>query len=764
MPDLSIPPATDGALHAPANADGESSRFSLFAIGLAVRKHWLIVAVVTCVVSFAVTFYTLGQTKIYEAEATLLFDPQPPRPLGTQVQAVVDVGGEYWNNKEYYKTQIWIIQSQRVAVQVVNELALHKSRSFIENQPSQASGPRREVSPDDAAKILRSRLSVESLRDSRLAIVRLRDADAVRAQRVLAALVDTYARNNLDDAQDAMNAAADWLGSQTGALKQQLEASEMALHDYKKDKNILSVSMDDQSNMLRGEMQQLSNALTTVETRLQEISARRSEINKISLTDPTSVPATPLLNGALLQALRGQYLDAASERAVLAAAGKGAMHPEALAAQAKMDAAATALMNEVRSVQSSVEQEYAVASREANGLRGLLANAKQRALDLNLLEIEFNRLRRSKDNTEKLFGVVTERSKENDLTRMLRINNIRVADRPQVPRRPISPNVPLNIGTGVAVALVLGLIGALGREQLDRSVKTPEDVERILGLPFLGLLPAVADARLPQHAQSKRRSRRQGKQGPELVGNPELVVHEQPTSGVAEAARALRTNILFMSPDTQFRTLLVTSAAPSEGKTTVACCIAIAMAQAGRRVALLDCDMRRPRVHRVFGMTNDLGVTTALIAPDTLPDIVRPSKVPNLSVVTTGPIPPNPAEILHSDAFHRLLSGLASQFDHVVVDSPPVAPVTDAAILSTRVDATILVLRAFKTSKDLARRAVRSLRDVGNHRVGTVLNAVDFERRDYGYYQYYYYHREGYSASEVPTSLESSRDAPPPLS
>lgn len=760
MPDLSIPPPAEKPFPASSSGEGES-RFSLLTIWHAIRKNWLVVVVVSCLVTFGVAFFTLGQTRIYEAEATLMFDPQPPRPLGTQVQAVVDMGGEYWSNKEYYKTQLWIIQSQRVAVQVVSELGLNKSRAFIENLPSQ-SGGRREVSVDDAAKILRLRLTVDTVRDSRLAVVRYRDADRLRAQRVLSTLVDTYTRDNLDDAQDAMNAAADWLGSQTNTLKEQLESSEMALHNYKKDKNILSVSMDDQSNMMRGEMQQLSTALTTVEARLQEISARRAEINKINPADPSSVPATPLLSAPLLQQLRAQYQEASSARAVQLAQGKGAHHPDVLAAEAKMEAAGSALMAEVRGMQGAVEQEYGVAAQEANGLRGLLAEAKQRALDLNLLEIEYNRLRRSKDNTEKLYGVVTERSKENDLTRMLRINNIRVADRPLVPQKPISPNVPLNIGTGIGVGLLLGVLAALGREQLDRSVKTPDDVERVLGLPLLGLLPAVGQGAPTHSTYGKRRSRRGAKPDETLNGKPELVVHQYPSSGVAEAARALRTNILFMSPDKQFRTLLVTSAAPAEGKTTVACCIGIAMAQAGRRVALLDCDMRRPRVHRVFGLTNDIGVTTALIQPDSVDEIIRPTEVPNLSVITTGPIPPNPAEILHSEAFHRLLTRLSKHFDHVVVDSPPVAPVTDAAILSTRVDATILVLRAFKTSKELARRAVRSLRDVGHHRVGTVLNAVDFDRRAYGYYQYYYYHREGYSATEAPTNLQPPQDGAPP--
>jgi capsular exopolysaccharide synthesis family protein len=644
-------------------------------------------------------------------------------------------------------------------MQVVSQLNVHKSSAFIENAPPGAKLPQRNLSVEDAAKLLRARVSVEQLRDSRLAVVRYRDADPGRAQRVLTLLVETYAENNLDDAVNQMNMAADWLGGQVDSLKKQLESSEMALHDYKKQKNILSVSMDDQSNMLRGEMQQLNAALTTVETRRQQIAARRSELLKINPQEPANVPATELLNSSLLQQLRVQYLDAVSERAVLVSSGKGIDHPLVRSADAKIDSARVALMAEVRNVQGAIDHEFNVASQEMGGLRSLLEEAKQRALDLNLLEIEFNRLRRSKDDNEKLYGVVTERSKENDLTRMLRINNIRVADRPQVPKRPVSPNVPLNIASGIAIGLALGLAAAIGREQFDRSIKSPDDVEHELGLTFLGLLPSVEGSQggSPTYSSGRKRRRRPQDQAP--AGKPELIVHEHPTSGLAEAARALRTNILFMSPDQQFRTLLVTSAAPAEGKTTVACCIAIAMAQAGRRVALLDCDMRRPRVHRVFGKSNDLGVTTALLDFSTIDDVIRDTPIPNLSVITTGPLPPNPAEILHSDTFGKLLRLLSERFDHIVIDSPPVAPVTDAAVLSTRVDATILVVRAFTTSKDLARRAVRSLRDVGIRNVGTVLNAVDLGRRQYGYYEYYYYRREGYgneSGSET-----RSDDAPP---
>jgi len=319
----------------------------------------------------------------------------------------------------------------------------------------------------------------------------------------------------------------------------------------------------------------------------------------------------------------------------------------------------------------------------------------------------------------------------------------------------------LNIGGGFLAGLVLGLAAAIGREAMDRSIKTPDDAEREVGLSFLGLVPAVGDGGTQStYTYTSRRKQRELERERALAGPVELTVHVQPTSGVAEAARSIRTNIFFMSPDRPYRTLLVTSAGPSEGKTTVACCIAIAMAQAGRRVVIVDCDMRRPRLHRVFGIDRDHGVTTALLDLANLSQVEHETSVPNLSVVTTGPLPPNPAEILHSESFMKMLTMLRERYDCVVIDSPPVVPVTDSAVLSTVVDGTVLVVRAFKTTKDLARRAVRSIRDVGGHLVGTVLNAVDLDRHEYGYRYYYYYKREGYS-SEAPAGGEADRQSPP---
>jgi polysaccharide biosynthesis transport protein len=703
------------------------------------RKHWAIALATALAVSLTVTFYTLGQTKIYRATAIIQFDPNPPRPLGKNVENVVDLGaGTFWDNREYYETQYKVIQSMRLATAVVKNLGLDHDAAFLRNLPPGSHPAPREMSPEDTALILRMRLGVDPIKESRLATVRVDDADPGRAQKILSTLVDLYIAQNLDDALDSTNSAVEWLHSQLDTLKTDLESNEMALHDYKLNKNILSVAFDDQSNMLREEMKQVNDAMTTVHTRRVELTSRRNELTKVSPDDPSNLPATELLQSTVLTGLRQNYVQAVRDRNALLGGGKGPNHPEVLAESAKVDVTRAALLAEIKNIKGAIERDVAVVKGQEAGLSGLFETAKTQALDLNLMEIEYNRLRRSKDNTEKLYQLVLERTKESDLTRMLRVNNLRVLDRPLLPKVPVSPKVPANIAIGLAVGLLLGLTAAAGRAFLDQTIKTPDDVERVLGLPFLGLVPQIDDGSTKPSYYGRRKRARQTRRG----GTRELMVHEHPSSGIAEASRAIRTNLMFSSPDRPYRTLLVTSAGPAEGKTTVACCIAIAMAQAGQKVVLLDCDLRRPRLHRVFGKSSEVGVTTSLVEGD-MDQAAVPTDVPNLWVVPAGPLPPNPAEIVQSDRFRSALQKLGERFDRIVIDSPPLVPVTDATIISTLVDGTLLVIKGFVTKKEFARQAVRALADVGGKTAGVVLNDVDLDRHEYKYY-YYYYKRDNY--------------------
>jgi polysaccharide biosynthesis transport protein len=724
-----------------------------------VRKHWTTAVMTALVVTLAVTFYTLGQTRIYQAATTIQFDPNPPRPLGQKVETVVEMGaGNYWDNHEYYETQYKIIQSMRVSTAVVAQLGLNHDAAFLRNAPPGPPLPPANATEESAAQALRSRIKVEPVKDSRLAVIKLEDADPDRAQRVLTALVDVYMNMNLEDAHASTIQAADWLHGQLDKLKTELESSEMSLHEYKETKNILSLSLDDQSNMLREEMKQLNEALTSVRAKREQIAARRGELAKVRADDPKSLPASELLQSSLLQSMRRDHEDALRDRDALLMSGKGKNHPEVRSAEAKVELTLAALLSEVRNIQGALDGDLAVVKREEAGLAGLFEGAQKKAFALNLLEIEYNRLRRSKDNNEKLYALVLERTKESDLSRMLRVNNIRVVDPPTHPGGPVRPQVPLNIGTGLFVGSLLGIAAAIARAILDRSVKTPDDVERDMGITLLGILPEIGDDKKslgPGYARGRRRGL-----APATDGGPELVVHDFPMSGIAEASRTIRTNLLFMAPDHPFRALLITSASPSEGKTTVACCIAVAMAQANQRVVLIDCDLRRPRLHRIFRAKPELGLTTALLAEDgSIFDAVQPTQVPNLSIIPAGPIPPNPAELFHSERFRRLLEDLQTKFDRVIIDSPPVVAVTDAAVLSTLVDGTILVVRAFKTPKDLARHALRALADVGANTAGTVLNSVNLNKSEYKNTHYYYYRKEGYYAEDPPAGRTSS---PPP--
>jgi capsular exopolysaccharide synthesis family protein len=237
-----------------------------------------------------------------------------------------------------------------------------------------------------------------------------------------------------------------------------------------------------------------------------------------------------------------------------------------------------------------------------------------------------------------------------------------------------------------------------------------------------------------------------------------MIVHEHPLSGVAEAARAIRTNLMFMNPDHPFRRLLITSAAPSEGKTTVACSIAIALAQGGQRVCIVDGDLRRPRLHRLFNRVGDHGVTSVILGEATAEEVAKPTDIENLWSVPAGPVPPNPADLLHSERFKKFLADLSERFDRVVIDSPPIVPVTDSAIISTLVDGTVFVVRAFKTTRRLTQQGLRALRDVDSPVIGAVLNAVNLNRREYNEYYYYYYRRDGYRYDPVLDAKTAKED------
>ena len=708
----------------------------------AVRKHWPIMLLLLTASVVGASVYTSNQVKIYEAASTVQLDPQPLTPLGHQSQ---ESGPDsYWSNQEYFATQYQVITSRRVAELVAKKLGLTMDSAFLANQVGNTAVPA-QVSLEDAAETLRARLKVEPIQDSRLARVKYTDADPARAQRILSAVVDSYVEQNLDTSMNATNKTVEWLDTQLTRLKTDLESQEMNLHDFKIKYNLLSVSYDDQSNMVRAEIQQLNTNLTELKSKKEAVAARLVVLKTVDPEDPSDIPATELVANATLSDLGKAYVIAKQEAAMLKAGGKGENHPEVQRVNSQVETTRAALTQALENIKNGAQMEFANVNHQLGGLSSLYEAARQEALQLNLKELEYSRLQRSKESTEKLFGLVLERSTESGLAKMAPFNNVRVLDRPLKPVAPVFPKTSTNLAVGIALGLLLGFASAAAREMLDRTVRNSEDTERELGLAVLGSLPDVTregSALNLGYYYGRRARKKQGEAAAARAtaeASPELLVHTHPKSVVAEAARAIRTNLMFMSPDNPYRCLLVTSAGPAEGKTTVAASMAIAIAQTGQRVCLVDCDLRKPRVHSLFNERNDKGVTTALLEPGQLPSLVLETQVPNLWILRAGPTPPNPADLMHSEAFGRVLQELRTEFDRVVIDSPPIGLVTDGVILATRVDATVLVVRALATRRDAAKRAIRSLRDVGANCAGFVLNAVASSERYYysGYYAPY---------------------------
>lgn len=750
---------TERARPKPADTSTDGSTAAVFWFLRALRKSWPIVVAFALLTGGLSLLYTRSQPPVYESGTMIEFDPDVVRPLGDKSDPMRG-WSVFLDNHEYYETQYRVITSDRVLTSVVRKLGLQHDAKFLGYKPATA------PPVEDVAAILRGQVKVEPVKNSRLVLIKVEDTDPQQAKKLADAVSRAYIDQNLEKTVNATMEAVSWLSSQLDHFKGELEQSENQLHEFKRTNDLPSSTLEEVSKMIRLEMQQYDSALTATRTKKQELLARNAELSKITADSPDQIPASELLQNGFLTKKRDEYQQAIRERRQLIAAGEGGgpmgeNHPKVKQVDEKIAQIKKDLFDEIRNIQGAVARDLAILERQEQGEASLYEGARKRAVELNLKELEFHRLDRMRAENEKLYGVLLEQLKQADLARMMNVNNVRLVDAASEPKAPIRPRLSLNVAVGLALGLLFGVGLALLREQFDNSVKTPEDLEQILGVTFLGLLPEVDDASDEKPKYGRKRKHRRI-EPPQLA--PELIVHERPLSGVAEAARTLRTNLMFMNPDRPHRRLLVTSAAPSEGKTTVACSIAISLAQSGQRVCIVDCDLRRPRLHRIFGRAGDAGLTNVLVHESTIDDVALPTEIGNLWCVPSGPTPPNPADLLHSERFKEFLRELSERFDRVVIDSPPLVAVTDSAIISTLVDGTVFVVRAFKTTRALCRQGLRSLRDVDAPVVGSVLNAVDLRRHSYNYYQYYYYKREGYgpvqSATEEPTREEPN--APPP--
>jgi capsular exopolysaccharide synthesis family protein len=718
----------------PSLPDLGEAKLDLRAYWRTIRKRWPFLVLSIIVATVVAFVYTYRQPKIYEASCQLIIDPAAPQILpGSKDVVELGSGSTFWANKEFYETQYRIIQSTGVGQRTAEKLGLAYDPDYGGNRELSAIG-----------RALAGQIAVRSVKDSRLAIITVSDRKPQRAALIANTTADTYIEYNLDYKLEGARSAMAWLAEQEGDLKRELERAEMSLYKFKKDRNLLAVSLDDKQSMLSANLASVNGKLTELRIKILEFDSKRKIIEhaRTNIAEEETIPE--IREKDTIRALRDSFIQQSKESAELSSK-YGPEHPKIKALSSQMETTRKIYVAEIDGVLATFDKAYRALVDNERALRGMMESQKKEAIELSKIEVEYKPLQRAADQNTKMYSLIASRQKEIDITGPMKTNNVRILERAIVPGAPVSPKPVQNLLLGLLLGLGTGVVLAFVIEALDNTLKTQADVEQFLGVPVLGLVPIIGAATGGDVARAG-----------DDVRERDLGVFLDPKSVAAECCRSIRTNILFMSPDNPPRTIVVTSPSPQEGKTTTAINLGVTMAEAGGRVLIVDTDMRRPRLHRSFGVPNQTGISSVIVSKATLEEAIKRTDVPNLDVLPCGPVPPNPSELLHTDRFKAVLADCARLYDRIILDSPPTSAVTDPAVLGNLADGVVMVIKAGETTRDSGAHARRQLTSAKARLLGVIVNAIDFSNPAYGY-DYYYrnYYRYGYTYGNGPNEQKA---------
>lgn len=646
--------------------------------------RWRLICYVVIASLAVAAVYNQVTPRIYEARARLLIEPESPQVM--PFRTLTEDTGRY----DYFLTQLEVLRSRDLTRKTMDRLHLTELPGAIVVTPVKTDvGPTRVVN------------------------VTFRSADPELAVRIANGLAQIYVEQNLEVRTQGSREAAKWLNDRLAELRQQVNTSQGALQQYREEKN--SVALGDQQNIVVQKLAQLSATVTTART---EKLAHQALYDQLSAMEQAGAPLDtfpPVLSNTFVQGLKTELAGLQRERGQLAER-LGDLHPDMIKIDTAIAVAERRLKAEIDKVAEGVRNDFRTAEARERGLASALEAQKREVLDLSQKSIGYGALQRDATSTQQVFESVLQRLKETQLSVELQTNNVRILDIADVPRIPIWPRTRLNLivallgGGFVAVGLVIGL------EYLNPRIIKPNDVRDVLGLPLIGVAPRVA-------ALTKGR----------------LNVDNLPPS-FEEALRSIRTRILLSPIAGAARTLAVTSASPGEGKTVVASSLAVSMTMAGRRVLLVDADMRRPQIHRIFNVSASPGLANIMAGEVKPSEALRESAIKGLFVLPAGADVTNPSQLLDSEHLGRLIHGLSQVFDVVLLDCPPVMAIADASIIANAADSVLFVVGAGATSREAAQAAVERLTSVQGQVVGVVLNRANQNQSGYGYA---YYQRQG---------------------
>jgi len=682
-----------------------------------VKRRWVIYAALTVVV-VTVTLGSLLMRPVYSSTTRLQIEQNTPDvlPFKEIMASVPDP------RNDFYQTQYGLIQSRRVAGEVIQAFGLARLQEF------RVGGP-----PEESKRIdlFLKRLKVTPVRNSRLVDIAFSSHDPVLAARIANRVAETYIAFNSEVQYNTTTRATTSLAHQIGNLQDEIDTKEKELQAYARENSI--IPLNDKQNITLKNLNDLSDSYTRARATRIEKEARYAALRD---ADPGKLPE--VLDSKLIQDLTAKSAELSRQDAQLSQKYKPDW-PAMVRLRRELESNDARLISERQAIYEQVlgmaESAYRAARNEEQDLKSALDQQKKQSQEFGLKEIQYNNLKAEVANKRGTLEALLKRQTEtsssagmNDLA----MSNVRIVDPAEVPVKPSSPRIGLNILLSLFTGLGLGIGLALFFEYMDKSVKTPEEMQQAARVPSIGLVPALR----PEGA----RLRVIKSNVPEAADLPpvELISHLDPKSKISEAFREVRTALLVSQPGRPPRTILIASAQPGEGKTAVAVNLAITLAQIGRRVLLIDGDLRKPRLHKILQVGNEQGLSHYLSGGGAAWPEPLPTGISGLDVIPSGPLPPNPADLLDSDRFDQVQRELEARgYDHVIYDSPPILAVADPAILAGRVEAVVLVVHGGVTSKDALGHASARLHQVRARIVGAVLNRLDLTQQSY-YYGYSY--------------------------
>ncbi len=763
--------------------DDEVNRIDLWVYWRLIRKHLRLIGAVVAGTVFVTLLHLLMTTPIYTAQTTVMILPKSPSGLDP-TEALLEIEASY-DGSDYFKTQTEILKSRTLAASVVRNLGLNRNPSFngsgrpglftamvggmrqrvhdlISPPPPNANAPRTGllgVSADQIDAYLGG-LNIRSVPTTSLVQIEYSSPDPLLAARVANAHAEAYIQRGVEMHSQASRDAEKFLSQKLVELKEQLQKSEVALNDYRREKGIIPglMSLDGKDTVVIDRLTDLSKDLTRAQV---ERIGMESQIDLIHKHQYESLPV--VMDDKLVQSMQAELTQLSTQDASLSSQFTAA-YPPLAQLRARESALRKQLNTEIQNSVKSVETSYQQAVEKEKDLSAEMQRQRALTMSLNDAAVQYAILQRDVDTYRQLYNAVLKRMKDVGVEAEAQTSNVSIVDKATAPRIPSYPKKLRDL----MVSAMLGLLGAIGLtfllDYLDNTLKDPEEAERYLRLPNIGIIPEFSRMSAASYAPAKAlaaaspaldgdvtRALLNGANGAGNGNGTNLMVGRKPTavqelvtqhgtySALGEAYRNLRTALLLSRAGAPPKVTLVTSAIAGEGKTVTAVNTAAMLAQLGASVLLIDADMRRPRCHRVLDMDNNLGLTEVLTGVRDLHDLIRSTAVPNLFLLSSGSIPPNATELVGSSKMHQAITQLQQIYDYIVIDSPPVMPVSDALLLSTIVDGVLLVTNATRTPKQQVRAARARLEYARAKIFGTVLNRI---RVHHSEYQYYYH--QGY--------------------